>query len=48
VLQNGRIIEIEDTSKIFTSPEHPYTKFLLRAEEFSLTEEEIHLQSNND
>ncbi len=48
VLQNGRIVETADTSKIFTSPEHPYTKFLLRAEEFSLTEEEIHLQSNND
>jgi peptide/nickel transport system ATP-binding protein len=46
VLQNGRIVEIADTSKIFTSPEHPYTKFLLRAEEFSLTEEEIHIQSN--
>jgi len=48
VLQNGRIVEKADTSKIFTSPEHPYTKFLLRAEEFSLTEEEIHIQSNND
>jgi len=46
VLQNGRIVEIADTSKIFTSPEHPYTKFLLRAEEFSLSEEEIHIQSN--
>jgi peptide/nickel transport system ATP-binding protein len=46
VLQNGRIVEIADTSKIFTSPEHPYTKFLLRAEEFNLTEEEIHSQSN--
>jgi len=42
VLQNGKIVEIADTSKIFTSPEHPYTKFLLRAEEFSLSEEEIH------
>jgi ABC-type dipeptide/oligopeptide/nickel transport system ATPase component len=48
VLQNGRIVETADISKIFTSPEHPYTKFLLRAEEFSLTEEEIHIQSNND
>jgi peptide/nickel transport system ATP-binding protein len=46
VLQNGRIVEIADTSKIFTSPEHPYTKFLLSAEEFSLTEEEIHSQRN--
>ena len=46
VLQNGRIVEIADTSKIFASPEHPYTKFLLSAEEFSLTEEEIHTKSN--
>ena len=46
VLQNGRIVEKADTSKIFSSPEHPYTKFLLLAEEFSLTEEEIHNQSN--
>ena len=46
VLQNGRIVEIAATSKIFTSPEHPYTKFLLRAEDFSLTEEEIHSQGN--
>jgi ABC-type dipeptide/oligopeptide/nickel transport system ATPase component len=48
VLQTGRIVETADTSKIFTSPEHPYTKFLLSAEEFSLTEEEIHSQSNYD
>jgi len=46
VLQNGRIVEIADTSKIFTSPGHHYTKFLLSAEEFSLTEEEIHTKSN--
>lgn len=46
VLQNGRIVETAETLKIFSSPEHPYTKFLLRAEEFSLTEEEIHSQRN--
>jgi peptide/nickel transport system ATP-binding protein len=48
VLQNGRIVETAKTSKIFTSPEHAYTKFLMSAEEFSLTEEEIHNQSNYD
>jgi peptide/nickel transport system ATP-binding protein len=42
VLQNGRIVETGDTSKIFSLPTHPYTKFLLSAEEFSLTEEAIH------
>lgn len=46
VLQNGRIVEIADTSKIFISPEHPYTKFLLSAEDFSLTEEQIHSLGN--
>lgn len=48
VLQNGRIVEIADTLNIFSSPEHPYTKFLMSAEAFSLTEEEIHSQSNYD
>ena len=42
VLQKGRIVETGDASKIFSSPTHPYTKFLLSAEEFSLTEEAIH------
>ena len=42
VLQNGRIVEAGDTSQIFSSPTHSYTKFLLSAEEFSLTEEAIH------
>ena len=42
VLQNGKIVEMGETSKIFSSPEHSYTKFLLRAEDFSLTEDEIH------
>ena len=46
VMQNGRIVEMGDTIKIFDSPEYPYTKFLLRAEEFSLTKEEIHAHRN--
>jgi peptide/nickel transport system ATP-binding protein len=48
VLQNGRIVESADTSKVFNSPDHPYTKFLLRAEDFSLTEDEIHSFDSND
>jgi ABC-type dipeptide/oligopeptide/nickel transport system ATPase component len=48
VLQNGRIVESADTSKIFNSPDHPYTKFLLRAEDYSLTEEEIHSFNSGD
>jgi ABC-type glutathione transport system ATPase component len=48
VLQNGRIVESADSSKIFNSPDHPYTKFLLRAEDYSLTEDEIHSYNPND
>jgi ABC-type glutathione transport system ATPase component len=48
VLQNGRIVESADSSKIFNSPDHPYTKFLLRAEDYSLTEDEIHSYSESD
>jgi len=46
VMRNGRIVEMADTIKLFSSPEYPYTKFLLRAEEFSLTKEEIHAHRN--
>lgn len=42
VLQNGKIVESGDASKIFKAPEHSYTKFLLSAENFSLKEGEIH------
>jgi len=48
VLQNGRIVESANTLKIFNSPDHPYTKFLLRAEDFSLTENEIHSYNPNN
>ena len=41
VLRNGRIVEIANTSILFKSPNHSYTKFLLRGEDFSLTEDEI-------
>ncbi len=45
VLQNGRIIELGSSNEIFNSPNHPYTEFLLSAEEFALTKEEIHSSS---
>ena len=45
VLQNGRIVEQGNCNEIFKSPDHPYTKFLLSAEDFSLTDKEIHSQS---
>ena len=47
VLQNGRIVETADTSELFKSPNHSYTKFLLRAEDFSLTEDEIRSYNSN-
>lgn len=46
VMQNGRIVEMADTIKLFNSPEYPYTKFLLRAEDLSLSKEEIHALRN--
>jgi len=48
VLQNGRIVESADTSKIFNSPKHPYTKFLLSAEDFSLSENDIHSYNSSN
>jgi len=48
VLQNGRIVESADTSKIFKSPKHPYTKFLLSAEDFSLSENDIHSYNSSN
>ena len=31
VMRNGEIIEIRDTAALFSSPEHPYTRQLIRA-----------------
>ena len=42
VIENGRIVEQQDTNELFQNPQHSYTKFLLRAENYSLTGEEIH------
>jgi len=42
VIQNGKLVEEGYCDEIFKSPNHPYTKFLLSAEDFSLTAEEIH------
>ena len=31
VMNNGKIVELEPTEKLFNSPQHPYTKTLLSA-----------------
>ena len=41
ILFNGRIVEQSNTKNIFDNPQHPYTKFLLSAESYSLSYEDI-------
>jgi ABC-type oligopeptide transport system ATPase subunit len=31
VMRNGRVVELAETARIFTAPQHPYTKILLSA-----------------
>lgn len=45
ILNNGKIIEHGPTEKIFTSPSHPFTKFLLKANEYNLSKEELLVNS---
>ncbi len=45
ILNSGKIIEQGQTEKIFTSPSHPFTKFLLKANEYNLTKEELLVNS---
>ena len=41
ILYNGEIVEKDSVNKIFESPGHPYTKFLLKASNYNLSYEEI-------
>ncbi len=41
IMYNGKIVEQGNKEIIFNSPEHDYTKFLLRAENYSLTLDEL-------
>ncbi len=41
ILYNGEIMEQGKTVEIIKSPKHPYTKFLLKAEEYNLSYEEL-------
>lgn len=46
ILFNGRIVEQNITKNIFNNPQHPYTRFLLSAESYSLSYEEIKNELN--
>jgi peptide/nickel transport system ATP-binding protein len=41
IMYNGEIVEKNTTKEIFESPQHPYTKFLLKAEKYDLEYEEL-------
>ena len=41
ILYNGTIVERGNTGEIFNSPKHPYTKFLLKAENYDLSYDEL-------
>lgn len=41
VMYKGKIVETGEVKNIFEKPQHPYTKFLLRAEDYSLSYDEI-------
>jgi ABC-type glutathione transport system ATPase component len=41
VMYKGKIVEMGEAKNIFETPQHPYTKFLLRAEDYSLSYDEI-------
>jgi ABC-type dipeptide/oligopeptide/nickel transport system ATPase subunit len=41
ILFNGEIVEKGKTEEVFNSPKHPYTKFLLKSENYDVTYEEL-------
>ena len=41
ILYNGEIVEHGNTADIINTPKHPYTKFLLKAENYDLSYEEL-------
>lgn len=45
ILYRGEIVEQGNTDKILSSPQHPYTRFLLNAENYNLTYEELKTES---
>lgn len=47
ILNNGKIIEMGETEKIFDAPSHPFTKFILKANDYNLSKEELLSRSIN-
>ena len=45
IMYKGEIVEQGNTDKIFETPEHPYTKFLLKAEGYELSYEELRFEA---
>jgi len=41
IMYKGEIIESGAASEVLISPNHPYTKYLIKAEEYSLSSEEL-------
>jgi peptide/nickel transport system ATP-binding protein len=48
IIKEGEIVESGKTEKILKTPVHPYTKFLLRAESFNLSYDELHSSQLNE
>lgn len=44
ILYKGEVVEKGPAENIFTSPQNPYTKFLLKAESYNLPREELHFE----
>lgn len=41
ILYEGKIVELDETKKIFESPENSYTKFLIKSSEYKMSEEDL-------
>ena len=42
IMYRGEIVERGKTNELLSEPKHPYTKFLLKAENYNLKYEELH------
>jgi len=47
IMYNGEIVEKNNSSELFSNPQHSYTKFLLKAEKYDLKYEDIQASINS-